>query len=158
MMVTDWDRVPTQANVAEDAHGNGEIYTCRESPATVSATSTNFQLNNNGDIGLQFTCKDSCENTDTQFYWRITSSHEPPKQEGVNAQGEPIFRSASSNDERFRDEENWCLDRDGADYPASLLSPYPQIYNEPVIFGTVTTGASSAGASSALLAFLALAV
>jgi len=115
MCVVDWQKANIPGNPIEQACGNGDIYMCKDAEVEEGATDA---------VGFKFYCKDSCEASDTDFYWRIALSH-------FNTSGQQP------------DGENWCGYRKGDDYPQTLLSPYPEIYLAPAVFDQVTSSAVS---------------
>ena len=93
---------------------------------------------------LMFYCKENCDATDMDFYWRIMSSHQT---------------FATNDMQEKSDNEDWCMYRRGDDYPSSLLQPYPDNYQPPPVFEG-STGSASHGRSFSfpVLVLLALLV
>ena len=129
--VTDWNRPCLAENPCQEACGNGNLYACLESPVAQSASS-------NTDVGYKFYCRDSCDDPDFEFYWRIVAS----QMQATNG-AQP-------------DGENWCGMRDGDDYPSALLEPYPQRYDRPAVFAAFGQGASVTVYSALTLVVLAV--
>lgn len=129
--VSDWNRPNLADNPYQEACGNGNLYACRESPVAQEAAAST-------DMGLKFFCRDSCDDPDFEFFWRIVSS-----QQHVTNGAQP-------------DGENWCGMRDGDDYPSSLLDPYPEKYDAPAVFAVRGSGASVTVYSALTLAALAV--
>ena len=92
-------------------------------------------------LRLQFYCKQNCDQTDMDFYWRVVASHETSP---LNSQVEKS------------DNQDWCSFRRGDDFPASLLDPYPQNYQPPPVFERSTTAAAHTSVSVLLLVATAL--
>jgi hypothetical protein len=133
--VSDWNRVQLNTNPWQETCGNGYVYECRESPMEVGE-------NQNDAVGFQFYCKEECDDASFNFYFRFSAS-QLPTADGAN---QP-------------DAADWCMMRDGDDYPSSLLNPYPVNYVPPPVFGTSTGGASTATVTvTSVMALAALAL
>lgn len=115
--VRDWDNPNLQDNIAQESCGGGELYSCRNSAVR----------NAGGRMKVMFFCRENCESTDMNFYWRIVSSHET---------------SSQNSKEEKSDNEDWCAFRRGDDYPSSLLQPYPNNYVPPNVFQKSTNSAA----------------
>lgn len=112
--------------------GQGHLYSCRPSPNAIVGGVVQDSLS------LRFYCE-NCDDEQVSIYWRVTASQQPPSPSGVQ-----------------KDSEDWCLWRQGADYPSSLLQPYPQDYVPPPVFEASLSSAWSLAVSVWLLAGLAL--
>lgn len=137
LCATDWrPDVGGRPNLADNPFlqscGQGHLYSCRPSPNSMK----------NGVVQDTFALRFYCENCDDEqvsFYWRVVASQTPPAANGQQ-----------------KDSEEWCLWRQGSDYPSSLLQPYPQDYVPPPVFEASLSSAWSAAASVWLLVVLAL--
>ena len=147
LCVADWDRPDLAENIHQESCGNGNLYTCRESTNNVDE---NGQYEDN--MSVKFYCRDSCDDPDFEFYWRIAASQEKP------------ILVTDENGQQFwqqPDGENWCAYRAGDDFPTSLLQPYPVNYVPPPVFersessATMTVAAAAAVVAAAVVAMLA---
>lgn len=92
------------------------------------------------EMEIEFYTEDNFDDANIDFHWRIAASE-------VQTVDDTPGR------EETRDGEDWAQYRDGADYPMSLMKPYPEGYEGDAIFET--EGESSALTSSPVL-FLVL--
>lgn len=106
----------------------GDLYQCRES--------------NNPTFGdalkLKFYAADNIDDARIEIYFRVTASKLAPGKTGVEGQE--------------KDAEDWCQFRDSADYPASLLKPYPDGFDGLPVFKSRKSAAAGLGPLPVLVA------
>ncbi|EGD82066.1 hypothetical protein PTSG_02747 [Salpingoeca rosetta] len=138
--VTDWNRPDLAENVHQESCGNGNLYTCRESTNSIGADGKYDDT-----MSLKFYCRESCDDPDFEFYWRIVASQDTPIRI-TNPDGSQFWQQP--------DGENWCAHRAGDDFPSSLLKPYPVNYEPPAVFERSVSAAATA-APAPVMALLA---
>lgn len=116
--VEDWKR--TDSEQADRAcTKEGDLYECRESGNTQFGDS----------MKIKFFAADNYDDGNIQFYWRVVASKLPAG--GTGIEGEE------------KDAEDWCqASRDGADYPSSMMNPYPDGYDAPRVMDKVEDAAA----------------
>jgi hypothetical protein len=127
--VADWDSEGEDTACTKE----GDLYQCRESGNTQFGDS----------MKLRFFAQDNIDDANIEFYFRIAASRLPPGKTGV--EGEE------------KDAEDWCQFRDSADYPMSLMNPYPNGFDGLPVFQQRKSAASVAGLSGAVVAAVAFA-
>lgn len=153
--VSDWKKEHLGENPVQETCGNGALVMCRDSALEYPDTrdtsgrpssSSPDQLLAGEDMTLKLFCKDSCDFDDMEIFWRITASNEEPKCQRFDNAGKCVEYTQP-------DAENWCMMREGDDFPSSLLQPYPENYVPPPVFELRSAG--SAVVASVWLAALA---
>lgn len=92
---------------------------------------------------IEFFTEDNFDDANIDFQWRVTGSLVASRNDG-NTRDDP-------------DAEDWSQHRDGADFPMSLMKPYPEGYDGQPVFET-QTGSSAMHCAPTLLVVLAAAL
>ena len=103
----DWDSDGTSDQQDEACTKEGDLYECRESG--------NNQFGEH--MKVKFMAQDNTDDAHIEFNWRIVASKLPPDADGQE-----------------RDAEDWCQFRDSADYPMSLMDPFPNGFEGLPVF------------------------
>lgn len=77
---------------------------------------------------VEFYTEDNFDDASIDFHWRIAAS---------------MVTSSDPSSTEDKDAEDWSQYRDGADYPMSLMNPYPEGYDGEPVFDQVLGGSAS---------------
>jgi len=117
--VADWDNGGQNQACTKE----GDLYQCRESGNTQFGDS----------MKLRFFAQDNIDDANIEFHFRIAASLLPPGKTGVPGQE--------------KDAEDWCQFRDSADYPMSLMNPYPNGFDGLPVFTSRRSAAMTTASS-----------
>jgi len=125
--VKDWNSDGTVDTDQQDeaCTKEGDLYECRESGNT--ALGENMMV--------KFMAQDNMDDAQIKFNWRITASKLPQDPETKEE----------------KDAEDWCQFRDSADYPMSLMDPFPGDFKGRPVFEVEQSGAHVQGSVLAII-------
>lgn len=137
--VSDWGEGEDVACTKE-----GDLAECRESGNLQIGSKTQDT------VQVKFFAQDNFDDANIDFQWRIAASK-------VRSSNSDAQKTDPENIDQSKDAEDWCQFRDGADFPQSLMKPYPVNYVPPDVFGTALA-ASGAGATASSAVAIAIAL